>query len=60
MLFPKNIGKHLSIDEITVTNGELYTVITNQAAHGKRGALVAMIEGTKVTDIAPILGKYRL
>ncbi len=60
MLFPKNIGKHLSIDEITVTNGELYTVITNKAAHGKRGALVAMIEGTKVTDIAPILGKIPL
>lgn len=60
MLFPKNIGKHLSIDEVAVTNGELYTVITNKAAHGKRGALVAMIEGTKVTDIAPILAKIPL
>lgn len=60
MLFPKNVGNRLSIDEVSVTNGELYTIITNKAAHGKRGALVAMIEGTKVTDIAPILAKIPL
>jgi hypothetical protein len=40
-----------------VTNGELYTVLTNKAAHGKQGALVAMMEGTKVCDMAPILAK---
>lgn len=50
----------MSIDEVAVTNGELYTVITNKAAHGKREALVAMIEGTKVADIAPILAKIQL
>lgn len=50
----------MSIDEVAVTNGELYTVITNKAAHGKRKALVAMIEGTKVTDIVPILVKIPL
>jgi transposase len=60
MLFPENVGKHLSIDEVAVTNGELYTVITNKAAHGKRKALVAMIEGTKVADITPILAKIPL
>lgn len=57
MLFPENIGSHLSIDEVAVTRGELYTVITNKAAHGKQGALVAMAEGTKVRDIAIILAK---
>ena len=60
MLFPENIGKHLSIDEVAVTNGELYTIITDKAAHGKRGALVAMIEGTKVADITPVLEKIQL
>lgn len=55
MLFPENIGTHLSIDEVAVTNGELYTVVTNKAAHGKKGALVAMIEGTQVKNIAPVL-----
>ena len=60
MLFEKNIGKHLSIDEVALTNGELYTIITNKAAHGKQGALVAMVEGTKVSDIAPILKQIPL
>ena len=60
MIFPNNIGRHLSIDEVAVTNGELYTVITNKAAHGKKGALVAMIEGTKITDITSILKKIPL
>jgi len=57
MLFPENIGPRLSIDEVAVTNGELYTVLTNKAAHGKQGALVAMMAGTKVSAMAPILAK---
>jgi transposase len=55
MLFPENVGPQLSIDEVAVTNGELYTVPTNKAAHGKQRALVAMMEGTKVCAMAPIL-----
>ncbi len=57
LLFPNNIGKHLSLDEVALTNGELYTILTNKAAHGKKKALVAMIQGTRVKDIAPILRK---
>lgn len=57
MLFPDNIGSKLSIDEVEVTNGELYAVLTNKAAHGKRGALIAMLEGTKASEIAPILNQ---
>lgn len=55
MLFPDNIGPHLSIDETSLTNGELYTILTNKAAKGKRGALVAMIEGTQSDNIIKIL-----
>lgn len=55
LLFPKNVGAHLSIDEVALTNGELYTVLTNKAKHGKSGALVAMVEGTKAGDIAKVL-----
>lgn len=47
----------MSIDEVEVTNGELYTVLTNKAAHGKKGALTAMCEGTKASEIAPILSQ---
>ena len=60
MLFPQNIGKHLSIDEVSLSNGELYTVITNKSAKGKKGAIVAMIHGTKACEIAPILRKIPL
>jgi transposase len=46
--FPENIGKRLSIDETALSNGELYTILTNnKAAKGKKGTIVAMIAGTK-------------
>jgi len=31
--------------------GELYTIITNKAACGKRGSLIAMIRGTKAEEV---------
>jgi len=57
MLFPENTGNRLSIDEVALTNGELYTIVTNKQGKGKKGSLLAMIEGTKVEEIAPILEK---
>ena len=56
-LFPQNIGAQVSIDEVAVTNGELWTVLTNKAKHGKKGALIAMIQGTKAADIAKVFMK---
>jgi hypothetical protein len=44
--FPENIGKRLSIDETSLSNGELYTILTNKAAK-ERKELVAMVAGTK-------------
>lgn len=55
VLHAENIGKHLSIDEVAISKGELYTVITNKAAHGGKGALVAMVAGTKKDDIVNVL-----
>ncbi len=57
ILFPDNIGQHLSIDETALTNGELYTIVTNKAAKGKKGALVAMIEGTDSETVINVLEK---
>ena len=45
VLYPSNIGEDLSIDETSMSNGEVYTVVTNKAAKGRKGALVAMIKG---------------
>lgn len=55
ILYPENAGTHLSIDETSVSNGELYTVVTNKAAKGRKGTLVAMIKGTQVERIIDVL-----
>ena len=45
--FPENIGKRISIDEVALSQGELYTVVTNKSAKGRKGAIIAIIEGTR-------------
>lgn len=57
MVFPNNIGVRLSIDETALSNGELYTIVTNKAAKGRKKALVAMIQGTQTDQIAEVLEK---
>jgi transposase len=46
LVFPENMGEYLSIDETALSDGELYTIVTNKAAQGKKGAIVAIVEGT--------------
>lgn len=60
LVFEKNLGPRLSIDETSLSQGELYTVVTNKDAKGKKGALVAIIEGTKSDNIIPFLQKLSL
>ena len=60
ILFPENIGTHLSIDETCITQGELYTVLTNKSAKGKKGTLIAMIKGTRTEDINAIVKQIPL
>lgn len=57
MLFPENIGENLSIDETSLSNGELYTVLTNKSAKGKKGVLIAMIKGTTAETVINIINK---
>ena len=51
VLFKENLGERLSMDETSLSQGELYTIITNKSAHGGKGSLVAMIKGTKSEDV---------
>lgn len=51
VLFKENIGERLSMDETCLSQGELYTIVTNKSAHGGKGSLVAMIKGTKSEDV---------
>ena len=57
MLFPDNLGPRLSLDETSLSNGELYTIVTNKSAKGQKGALVAMVKGTKSESVIEILKK---
>ena len=57
LVFPDNIGQHLSIDETSLSRGELYTILTNKAAKGKKGAIVAIVAGTKAEDVISVIKK---
>lgn len=45
-VFPQNIGPYLSIDETSLSNGELYTIVTNKDAHGREHSVVAIVATT--------------
>jgi transposase len=55
VVFPENIGEYLTIDETSLSQGELYTVVTNKAAKGNKGCLVAIIKGTDSEQVKSIL-----
>lgn len=59
LLFPDNIGEYLSIDETSLSQGELYTVLTNKAAKGKKGALVAIVKGTESESVIKVLHRIK-
>ena len=55
LLFPENLGPYLSIDETSLSNGELYTIIINRETHGGKGAIVAIVKGTKADDVIAVV-----
>ncbi len=57
LVFPWNMGEHLSIDETCISRGEVYTIVTNKDAHGLKGCLVAIVRGTKAKDVIKALKK---
>lgn len=60
LIFTENIGDHVSIDEVEVSGGELYTIVTNKKRHGKQGCLIAVVQGTRVEDVRAALQKIPL
>jgi transposase len=51
LVFPENMGANLAIDEVSLSNGQLWTFLTNKAGKGRKDTLVAAIRGTRTTDI---------
>lgn len=55
LVFPENVGPNMSIDETALSDGELYTILTNKDARGGKGALAAIIAGTKAEVVRAAL-----
>jgi len=55
LIYPENFGPRMSIDETSLQNGELYTIVTNKDAKGKKGVLAALIKGTKASIVTDAL-----
>lgn len=52
---PDNVGPHMSLDETCLSNGEVWTFLTNKDAHGQNGTLAAAVPGTKSDTIIDVL-----
>jgi transposase len=57
LLYPENLGSQLSIDETSLSRGELYTILTNKAAKGGKGSIVAIVAGTKAETVIEVIRK---
>ena len=58
-VFPQNIGPHLSIDETSLSRGELYTIVTNKDAHGRENSIVAIVLGTDADTVIHALRQIK-
>ena len=50
----------MSLNETCLSNGDVYTILTNKAAHGGKGALAAMVRGVASDTVSAILRKVPL
>ncbi len=50
-----NIGAYMSLDETCLSNGEVWTFLTNKDGKGGKGTLAAAIPGTKSDEIISVL-----
>jgi len=57
LVYPENFGEKMSIDETALSDGELYTIITNKQNKGRKGSLAAIIKGTKNEVVSKALEK---
>jgi transposase len=58
LIYPENVTENLSIDEVSLSKGELYTIVTNKKTKVKnKNSLVAIINGTESKKIEEALNK---
>ncbi|MGL5319095.1 MAG: ISAon1 family transposase [Bacteroidales bacterium] len=54
LIFEENLGDNLSLDETCLSNGDVYTILTNKSAHGRKGAIIAMVKGVSSDIVSGI------
>ena len=62
LVFADNVGASICIDETALSNGELYTIVTNRSCHGRKGTLIAMVKGVsadRVTEAIMHIDEHR-
>lgn len=61
LIYPENITEHISIDEVSLSKGELYTVVTNKNTRSQnKKSVIAIINGTEAKVITEVLEKIPL
>ena len=61
ILYPENITDKISIDEVSLSKGELYTVVTNKKVKAQnKKSIIAIINGTESQTIQEVLNKIPL
>lgn len=55
LFYPENFWSNMSIDEVSLSKWELYTIITNKKKKGKKWSLAVIIKGTKNKDVTNAL-----
>ena len=61
LIYPENITEKLSIDEVSLSKGELYTFVTNKNTKVRnKKSVVAVINGTEAKTIQVVLEKIAL
>ncbi|WP_223878156.1 transposase [Chryseobacterium vrystaatense] len=57
ILYACNLPEYLSLDELALSYGELYNVLTSKKAKAKKGSIAAIIKGIKSDVIIEHLSK---
>lgn len=58
LIFPENITENISIDEVSLSKGELYTIVTNKNTKSQnKKSVIAIINGTEAKTIQGVLEK---
>lgn len=57
LVYPDNTTASLAIDEVSLSQGELYTIVSSRDRQGRKGKLIAVIASTRAEDIQKVLLK---